>query len=97
MGDGSRPVPQVALDAIWWVAGEADRHFGRQLVRQGHRDVGATSCPGDWLYGWWVDAIARPTPVPAPDPVPVLEPVRRSVPDLRQGWLRYLERLRRRS
>jgi len=22
-------------------------------VRRAHRDVGATQCPGDWLYDWW--------------------------------------------
>jgi hypothetical protein len=65
MGDGSKPVPKAALDAILWLAGEADRHFGRELVRKGHRDVGATSCPGDWLYRWWVsERLSEPDPSP---------------------------------
>ena len=62
MGDGSGPVPRAALDAIRTVADEADRHFGRALVRQGHRDVGSTACPGDWLYGWLCDALIAPAP-----------------------------------
>ena len=53
MGDGRNPVPKAALDAILTVAADADRHFGRPLNRQAHRDVGATQCPGDVLYAWW--------------------------------------------
>lgn len=78
MGDGRRPVPQVALDAILVCAADADRHFGRPLVRRAHRDVGATQCPGDWLYGWWEanKAVAAPAPVPEPDPF-----------ELKPGWV----------
>ena len=65
MGDGSGPVPKAALDAIRTVADEADRHFGRALVRQGHRDVGSTACPGDWLYRWWLSDAARAPQVPS--------------------------------
>ena len=84
MGDGSKPVPHAALDAILTVADAADRHFGRNLVRQGHRDVGSTSCPGDVLYRWWTVERLVPAPVPAP-----------SFPDLREGWKRHLGWLRR--
>lgn len=104
MGDGSRPVPQAALDAILRVAAEADRHFGRELVRQGHRDVGATACPGDWLYGWWCDAAVRPSkPSNAPSSVPVPEVPEVSsptiverpspIPDVRVGWRRHMDRM----
>jgi hypothetical protein len=68
MGDGRKPVPKVALDAILWAAADADRHFGRRLARRAHRDVGATACPGDWLYGWWeANKLAAPAPAPVPD------------------------------
>jgi len=68
MGDGRKPVPKVALDAILWAASDADRHFGRRLARRAHRDVGATACPGDWLYGWWeANKNVAPAPVPVPD------------------------------
>ena len=49
VGDGSLPVPDEAKRAIGWLAGEADRRFGR-LRRVGHRDVGSTLCPGHELY-----------------------------------------------
>lgn len=103
MGDGSKPVPQAALDAIRWLADEADRHFGRGLVRQGHRDVGSTSCPGDWLYGWWrsegaVRASKGYSGVPTPGKQQVFADANSQrpspIPDIRDGWRRQLERIR---
>jgi len=95
MGDGSRPVPEAALEAIRWLADRADLHFGRDLVRQGHRDVGSTACPGDWLYGWWVsDGSVRRPLVPEPEPVVVDRPLHVH-PNVRDGWKRHLAWLRR--
>jgi len=86
VGDGSKPVPDEAKRAILELLAEAERRFG-SLRTVGHRDVGATSCPGDVLYGWWmVERFAEPAPKPEP---------RRVVPDLRDGWRRHLQRLRR--
>lgn len=59
IGDGSKPVPDVAKFAILRVAAEADRRFG-SLLRVGHRDVGSTACPGDGLYRWWVSGPVLP-------------------------------------
>lgn len=53
MGWGTEEPSEAAKRAIVWAADDADRHFGKRLVRQAHRDVGATSCPGDGLYAWW--------------------------------------------
>jgi hypothetical protein len=64
MGDGRRPVPEPALAAIAWVADQADAHYGRKLTRGAHRDVGATQCPGDWLYAWWNDGAPKLEPKP---------------------------------
>lgn len=91
MGDGSRPVSKAALKAIMTVANEADRHFGRPLVRQAHRDVGSTACPGNWLYDWWQDASQRPSDAPSEEKTPVK---RSPIPDLRAGWRAHLKRLR---
>jgi len=86
VGDGSRPVPDAAKRAIVELLGEAERRFG-SLRQVGHRDVGATACPGDVLYRWWtVERLAEPIPEPVARPV---------VPDLRDGWRRHLQRLRR--
>jgi hypothetical protein len=52
LGDGGRSVPPEAIGGIVEVMEEADRRFGRKLIREGHRDVGATACPGDILYAW---------------------------------------------
>jgi hypothetical protein len=108
MGDGRRPVPQVALDAILVAVADADRYFGRPLDRRAHRDVGATQCPGDWLYGWWEANKAPKPPVVSPvedSPAPAV-PVREDsevsspviserpspIPDLRDGWRRHMDR-----
>jgi hypothetical protein len=68
MGDGRKPVPKAALDAILACADDADRHFGKRLDRRAHRDVGATQCPGDWLYEWWESSKTRSDALRAPDP-----------------------------
>jgi hypothetical protein len=84
MGDGRRPVPQAALNAILVVADDADRHFGKELNRLAHRDVGATACPGDWLYGWWEANKARPVAAPPP----VAEPPKPDPFALKPKWVR---------
>ena len=69
IGDGSKPVPVEAQRSIVWLAEEAEVYFGK-LRRVGHRDVGATACPGTRLYDWWTGGAAVPKktavkPVPA--------------------------------
>jgi hypothetical protein len=68
LGWGTSAPSEPVKQAILWLADEADRHFGRKLVRQGHRDVGATACPGDGLYGWWRTNPTLPKVEPEPDP-----------------------------
>ncbi|GGM14388.1 peptidoglycan recognition protein family protein [Micromonospora yangpuensis] len=57
--------------AIRWLYDEACRRAGRKLTRRGHRDLAATTCPGDELYRWVhagmpVDEPATPAPKPKP-------------------------------
>ena len=68
VGDGRRPVPVEAMQAIVQLAAEADTRFG-SLRRVGHRDVGSTVCPGDLLYRWWVSGAALPVAMPQEPPV----------------------------
>jgi len=42
----------AAKKAIRWLYDEACRRKGGTLAKRGHRDVTATSCPGDELYRW---------------------------------------------
>lgn len=42
----------AARAAIRWLYDEACRRAGRKLKILGHRDVYATSCPGDRLHAW---------------------------------------------
>lgn len=42
----------AAKRAIRWLYDEAVRQAGRNLAKLGHRDVYATSCPGNELYAW---------------------------------------------
>jgi hypothetical protein len=106
IGDGRQPVPDAALQSILWLAGEADRRFGK-LNRQGHRDVGSTVCPGDVLYQWWMAAPREVAPKAPSAPEAfskgsvaekgqvlsqsISEPCS-PVPDLRDGWLRHMVR-----
>ena len=91
MGNGGKPVSKPALDAILMVADAADAYFGKNLIRQGHRDVGKTACPGDVLYGWWQDAPQRLSD-DAGEEMPSTKG--RGTPDVREGWKRHLKRLR---
>jgi hypothetical protein len=59
IGDGRKSVPDAAKRSILLLAAEADRRFGK-LKRVGHRDVGATACPGDVLYQWWMAGPSLP-------------------------------------
>ena len=102
MGDGSKKVPKAALEAIVKVANEADAHFGRNLTRQAHKDVGSTACPGDFLYTWWStyaavrdrDAPEKPSdaarePEPSSEPRAAQKParpVRRKRTAFMDGW-----------
>ena len=65
LGDGGRSVPPAAIDTITILMNEADALFGRKLIRQGHRDVGRTACPGDTLYAW-LRADGAPVAQPPP-------------------------------
>ncbi|GAA4100516.1 MULTISPECIES: N-acetylmuramoyl-L-alanine amidase [Actinomadura] len=42
----------AAKNAIRWLYDEAGRRADRSLKKLGHRDVYATTCPGDQLYAW---------------------------------------------
>lgn len=93
LGDGARPIPEAALRAIRYQAETLDRIYRRPLIRGGHRDVGKTACPGDLLYAWVREGmpLERPEALPVPtEPAPRPSPV----PDLREGWRRYLRRYR---
>ena len=100
VGDGSRPVPDAAKRAILELLGEAEDRFG-SLRQVGHRDVGATSCPGDVLYRWWVsERLSEPDPLPKGSVAEPREvaPQRISerlspIPDLRDGWRRQMARM----
>jgi hypothetical protein len=64
IGDGRQSVSDAAKRSILLLAQEAERRFGR-LNRVGHRDVGATACPGDVLFAWWKSgpSLAKDQPV----------------------------------
>lgn len=47
-GDAT-PAAKASIRAVY---DEACRRAGRNLAKLGHRDVYATSCPGDQLYAW---------------------------------------------
>lgn len=48
--DGADPATPEAVAAVRKIVAEAERRFGRELTVVGHRDIGATACPGEGLY-----------------------------------------------
>ncbi|GLW63613.1 hypothetical protein Arub01_18570 [Actinomadura rubrobrunea] len=59
----------AAKKSIRWLYDEAVRRKGKSLAKKGHRDVTATSCPGDELYRWVKAGMPAPggsTPSPKP-------------------------------
>ena len=95
LGDGAKPVPPEALRSIKYLIENLSRNFPIRQVA-GHRNVGRTACPGDWLYGWLLGGMPVEEPVPLPEPkkpAPPAEAYQSPVPDLRKGWRR-LGRLR---
>lgn len=90
LGDGSSLPPDAALDGIAYCWGWLENLLGRRLPLYGHRDVGRTACPGDALYAW--SRTANAVMPSAPQPAPRRSPV----PDLREGYLRMLDRMRSR-
>ncbi len=93
IGDGRLPVSDEVRRSLAWLAQEADRRFG-SLRRVGHRDVGSTVCPGDVLYGFVQQGVSLPVAEfeDARERV-VCPPVAVSpVPDLRDGWKRFIDR-----
>ena len=101
IGDGSKPMPVAAQKSVLWLLSEAERRFG-QLSTVGHRDVGSTTCPGDAVYRWWT--VERLSGVQEPSRGGVAEEGQvssgansepsRGIPDVRDGWRRYLSRMR---
>lgn len=58
------PAARVAIRGRW---GEFSRRCGRELRRLGHRQVKATTCPGDELFAWVTSGMPiTADPVPAP-------------------------------
>lgn len=66
VGVGDVPTDPM-LYAVAWFHTYVQSVAGQTLEMLGHRDVFATSCPGDWLYRW-VDSGAYRTVVPIPPP-----------------------------
>ncbi|MCB0967948.1 MAG: N-acetylmuramoyl-L-alanine amidase [Ilumatobacter sp.] len=48
--DGADPLTAEALWSVRALYREANRRTGRHLNDVGHRDIGATACPGDGIY-----------------------------------------------
>ena len=99
IGDGSRPMPIPAQQAVLWLLAEAERRFG-ELRIVGHRDVGNTSCPGDAVYAWWSSDPRRAFQGRSEGSVAEKPEVGsrgisgrlRGVPDLRAGWRATMKR-----
>lgn len=60
LGGNEKPT-DAQLAAARWLYDEACRRSGRTLLKRGHRDGFATSCPGDHVYAWIRAGMPAPT------------------------------------
>jgi peptidoglycan hydrolase-like protein with peptidoglycan-binding domain len=72
LGDGDHELTPEALESLRWLVAESDRRYGTKPIR-GHRDVFATHCPGDWIYGRLGSLRDGPAP-PSPGPIVLPSP-----------------------
>lgn len=67
---GVQDVSDAARRAFKWLYEEANDRKGRKLTLLGHRDRGATACPGDEIYSWLRAGLPIVGSAPAPTPKP---------------------------
>lgn len=56
---GRDGMTSAAKETVVALYDEANGRTGRTLARRGHRDINATTCPGDGNYTWWRSANYR--------------------------------------
>jgi hypothetical protein len=66
--DGSQPMNAAMVASFKALGAEAEKYFGRSLKVVGHRDIGATQCPGDGIYAQVKAGKLTPGDVPQPQP-----------------------------
>lgn len=90
---GDEPITAAARAAVRWLADQGDakkrQHGGggklRKLV---HRDLAATSCPGDAITQWVKSGMpvsSAPAPAPEPTPSTFTEAIMKALPTVRLG------------
>ncbi len=72
--NGAAAMSPVMVDTYRQLGAEAQRRVGAALLVVGHRDIGATACPGDGIYGQVVAGVLDPAPDPPPQPEPTPDP-----------------------
>ena len=68
--DGADPLTEEALWSVRALFREANRRTGRSLNLAGHRDIGATACPGDGIYAQIQSGVITPLTDAELDPEP---------------------------
>lgn len=71
--NGAEAMNAAMLDTFHQLAPWVDQHFGRTLDIVGHRDIDATACPGDGIYGQLSAGVLDP-PAEKPNPPEVVDP-----------------------
>jgi N-acetylmuramoyl-L-alanine amidase len=68
--NGAEAMNAAMVDTFRQLGAEAQRRVGTSLLVVGHRDIGATACPGDGIYGQVVRGELEPASNPVPKPEP---------------------------
>jgi hypothetical protein len=69
--DGSQPMNAKMVASFKELGAYIENYFGRSLQVVGHRDIGATACPGDGIYAQVKSGLLTPGDAPQPVPVPI--------------------------
>lgn len=66
--DGANAMNPAMVTTFRELGAEAQRRVAAALLVVGHRDIGATACPGDGIYGQVVAGLLEPATTPTPKP-----------------------------
>lgn len=65
VGWGWVPLSDAAASSIKELIEDIQGRYGGRLWVKGHRDLGSTTCPGDWLYQWMASGAEEPVGNPS--------------------------------
>jgi hypothetical protein len=72
--DGAEAMNDAMCATFCALGAEAEQRCADSLLVVGHRDIGATACPGDGIYAQVGAGLLEPSTEPEPEPTPPPDP-----------------------